>query len=72
MAGEELPERLSLIPGKPIDARVLRDAVYRFAESLIAAPGRYRAVASLLGREPLPAPRCSRARRKRSPGLSTP
>lgn len=52
MTKGELPERLSLVPGKPIDAKVLREAVYRFAESLIADPGRYRAVVSLIGREP--------------------
>jgi uncharacterized protein len=68
MTKGELPERLSLVPGKPIDAKVLRDAVYRFAESLIADPGRYRAVGSLLGREP---PRIA-GRREGTPVIANP
>ncbi len=42
---------LSLIPQGPIDAAVLRDAVYRYAEAVIAGDGSYRAISSILRRE---------------------
>ena len=45
-------EAFSIIPGGPIDSAILRDAVYRFAESVIAGDGRYGAVASILRRDP--------------------
>ncbi len=46
-----LPVSLSIIPDGPINSDVLRDAVYRFAENLIAGTGRYEAVQSLLRRD---------------------
>ena len=41
---------MSITPGRPVPNLVLRDAVYRFADRLIAGTGRYRAVQSLLRR----------------------
>jgi predicted RecB family nuclease len=41
----------SLIPGGPIDARVLRDAVYRYADTLIAGAEHYPAITSILTRD---------------------
>ncbi|MEO5365748.1 MAG: TM0106 family RecB-like putative nuclease [Magnetococcus sp. WYHC-3] len=49
--GGALPEALSLTPDKPLDHKALRDALYRFADALIAGDGRFRAVAALLHRE---------------------
>ncbi|MBN1865598.1 MAG: TM0106 family RecB-like putative nuclease, partial [Victivallales bacterium] len=46
-----LPDSLSVIPAGPIDANVLRKAVYRFAHDLIKGTGRYGAVQSLLNRD---------------------
>jgi predicted RecB family nuclease len=48
------PETFSLIPGKPIKTEVLRDAIYRYADAVIAGTSRYRAITSLL-RKQLPA-----------------
>jgi hypothetical protein len=45
-------EAFSIIPSGPIDSSTLRDAVYRFAESVVAGNGRYGAVGSVLTREP--------------------
>jgi uncharacterized protein len=42
---------LSLIPQGPIDAAVLRDAVYRYAEAVIAGDASYGAISSILRRE---------------------
>ena len=47
-----LPPRLSLGPGGPLNSRVIVDALYRFADSLLAGDGRYAAVEGLLLREP--------------------
>ncbi len=44
-------ETFSIIPSGPIDSSGLRDAVYRYAESVIAGNGRYEAITSVLKRE---------------------
>lgn len=44
-------DAFSIIPSGPIDTSTLREAIYRFADSVIAAHDRYRAVASILRRE---------------------
>ncbi|MBF0584152.1 MAG: TM0106 family RecB-like putative nuclease [Magnetococcales bacterium] len=49
--GEPLPDVLSITPTGPIDNRVLRNAVYRFADAIIAGNGRFQALASFLRRE---------------------
>jgi predicted RecB family nuclease len=46
--GKEMPERLSLVPAGPIDADVLRDAVYRYANSVADGGSRYRALDGFL------------------------
>jgi uncharacterized protein len=46
-----LPDSMSIIPTGPIDAVVLREAIYRFADSVIAGAKRYRAVIAVLKRE---------------------
>lgn len=45
-------EAFSIIPSGPIDSATLRDAVYRYAESVIAGDGRYDAITSVLRRDP--------------------
>ena len=47
-ASYALPQSFGIGPGKPIDTRVLRDALFRFADSLTAGDDRYRALKSLL------------------------
>lgn len=47
-ASSDLPQTFSIGPGKPINNKVLKEAVFRFADSLIAGDDRYRAVKSLL------------------------
>jgi len=47
-ASSALPQSFGIGPGKPIDTRVLRDALFRFADSLTAGDDRYRALKSLL------------------------
>ena len=49
--GGLLPEAFSITPTGPIDNRVLRDAVYRFADAIISGDGRFQALASFLRRE---------------------
>jgi predicted RecB family nuclease len=44
-------EAFSIIPSGPIDSSGLRDAVYRYAESVIAGDRRYGAITSVLKRE---------------------
>jgi uncharacterized protein len=44
-------DTLSLIPGDPFDNEVQREAVYRYAEAILAGDERYRAVTSVLKRE---------------------
>jgi predicted RecB family nuclease len=51
MKREELPICLSIIPAGPIDSKVLRDAMYRYADNMITGTGRYKAVQSLLNRD---------------------
>ena len=46
-----LPAAVSIIPEGPLDDKVLRGAVARFADALIAGDGRYGALRALLGRE---------------------
>ena len=45
------PDRLDLIPGGPIDNDVLRDAVRRVAQSVLAGGGQYPAIEALLARQ---------------------
>ena len=47
----DLPETLSLGPGMPVEDKVLRSAVRRFAASVARGDGRFRAVESILRRE---------------------
>lgn len=46
-----LPARVSIGAGGPIDSRKLRGAVFRFADSLVQADGRYRALEGILRQE---------------------
>jgi predicted RecB family nuclease len=48
---EPYEEAFSLIPQGPLDPDVLRDAVYRYADSVIAGSGDYAAISSILKRE---------------------
>ncbi len=48
---EAPPLRLSLGPGKPISTEVIRDALIRFADTLICGSHRYPALESLLRRD---------------------
>jgi uncharacterized protein len=48
---EPYENAFSLIPPGPIDSGVLREAVYRYADALIADDGRYGAISSILRRE---------------------
>jgi uncharacterized protein len=50
-ASGPLPERFSAIPDPPLDARKLRDALFRFAEAEAVGSNPYRAARSLLLRE---------------------
>ena len=45
------PDRLDLIPGRPIKNKVLRDAVGRVAQSVLAGGGQYPAIEALLARQ---------------------
>lgn len=45
-----LPDRLSLMPGGPLNTKVLRKAIYRFADHVIAGDGRYGALEAILRR----------------------
>jgi uncharacterized protein len=47
----DVPARLSVGPGKPIKSDVLRRAVWRFADSLIADDSRFAAVRALLRKD---------------------
>lgn len=46
-----LPEEMSIIPTGPIDAITLREAIYRYADAVIAKTDRYRAITAILNRE---------------------
>ncbi|MHB0665810.1 TM0106 family RecB-like putative nuclease [Roseomonas mucosa] len=48
---EPLPDRLSVAPGGPLDDKVLRAAVRRFADSVAAGEARFPALEALLRRE---------------------
>jgi uncharacterized protein len=48
---EPYDEAFSLIPAGPLDAGVLREAVYRYADAVIAEDGDYSAITSILKRE---------------------
>jgi uncharacterized protein len=48
---EPYEEAFSLIPPGPLDAGVLRDAVYRYADAVIAGSHQYEAISSILRRE---------------------
>lgn len=45
-----LPERFSIGPAGPISSEKLKDAVFRFADSIIAEDGKYRAIEAILQR----------------------
>ncbi len=47
----DVPQTLSIGPGKPIDTRTLREAVWRFADSLVSGDERFKALHSLLRRD---------------------
>lgn len=47
-----LPEQLDIGPGGPINNQALVNALYRFADGLLAGAGRYAALERLLRREP--------------------
>jgi uncharacterized protein len=67
-AGPSVPalgDALSLIPEAPFDDKVLREAVYRYAESVVAGDQRYAAITSVLRAE-LP---CIRGRASGAPIL---
>ncbi len=46
-----LPERLSIIPSGPIPTDVLKEALFRFSDSLISRYGRYQAILDFLWRK---------------------
>jgi len=46
-----LPEALSIIPTGPIDQRVLREAIYRFADGILEKKKAYSAIRTLLDRD---------------------
>lgn len=48
----ELPDALSLIPSGPLDARVLRAAVYRYADAVASGAKAYAAITGLLKKQP--------------------
>ena len=45
-----LPESLSIGPGKPIDNRIIRSAIYRYADRVLEAPNSVHCATELLGR----------------------
>ena len=47
-----LPERLSVGPKGPIDTGILKEAIFRFADSIIAGDNRYGAIEAILKRQP--------------------
>ena len=48
----DLPDSCSLLPPRPYDDRIMREAVCRVAESVAAGDGRFGAIMDLLKREP--------------------
>jgi len=51
-ASSSPPPKFGIGPGQPINNKVLKEAVFRFADSLIAGDDRYRAVKALLRHDP--------------------
>lgn len=49
-ASVELPEKIALGPGKPIDAKVLSDAIQRYVDQFLENPSSYKAIQELLAR----------------------
>jgi uncharacterized protein len=47
----DVPPRLSIGPGKPIDTGALREAVWRFADSQVSGDGRFKALRALLRKD---------------------
>ena len=45
-------ERFSLIPGRPVPYDALQEAIYRYADAVIARNGRYPAITSILTKAP--------------------
>ena len=50
-ANVELPEKIALGPGKPIDAKVLSDAIQRYVDHYLDNPNSYKAIQELLARK---------------------
>lgn len=48
----DLPDSCSLLPPRPYDDRIMREAVCRVAEAMAAGDGRFGAIMALLKREP--------------------
>jgi uncharacterized protein len=48
---EPLPDRFSIGPAGPISTKIITDAVFRFADSLIVQDDRYRAIEAMLAQE---------------------
>ncbi|MBV5340269.1 MAG: TM0106 family RecB-like putative nuclease [Deltaproteobacteria bacterium] len=48
---EPLPERFNIGPGGPISTSIITNAIFRFADSLIAQDDRYQAIAAILTQE---------------------
>jgi predicted RecB family nuclease len=48
---DELPERLSIGRGGPISAESLKEAIFRFADNIIAGSGKYPALEAILNQE---------------------
>ena len=46
----DLPQRLSIIPGGPISTKPLKEALFRFADSVIAGESRYVALEAILNK----------------------
>ena len=47
----DVPQTLSIAPGPPIDSSALRNAVWRFADSLVHDDGRFKALRALLRKD---------------------
>lgn len=48
---EPLPDAMSIGPSGPIDSTVIKEALFRYADSQVGNTGEYRAVTSVLRRE---------------------
>lgn len=47
---KEIPEELSISKGAPIDNKIMREAIFRFADSIIAKSQKYKAIEDILMR----------------------